>query len=256
MSLETEVSLSVIQFTLLFYDYTLTFSREIELFWKRPRRSWPFVLFIANRYLIILSHVPSSIYMFWSPGVDSSYSVRVVLWTLYDGISIIVVQTIGAIIMTMRIYALYERNRCVLTILVLLAVGAIAVGLVSPPCFGLCFYYLLSLLAVAVPTQEPQIGCPGNGALSSVDTDLSAAWGGQLLFDVVVFGLTLWRSVYARTPGKRNVSDVLLRDVMSAATIGNIITLLDSVKSVASSFTNRDRQGLHFLRCRIRMRLP
>ncbi|KAI6145746.1 hypothetical protein EDD17DRAFT_1652709 [Pisolithus thermaeus] len=163
MSLETEASISVIQLALLSYDYTLTFSREIELFWKRPRRSWPFVLFIANRYLIILSHVPSSIYTFWSPGVDSSYSWCSPL-ALYDGISIIVVQTIGAIIMTMRIYALYERNRCVLTILVLLAVGAIAVGL-----------WVVLLLpsvptAVAVPTQEPQIGCPGKGALSSVDT--------------------------------------------------------------------------------------
>ncbi|KAI6138435.1 hypothetical protein EDD17DRAFT_1674022 [Pisolithus thermaeus] len=153
MSLETEVSLSVIQFTLLFYDYTLTFSREIELFWKRPRRSWPFVLFIANRYLIILSHVPSSIYMFWCSPL-----------TLYDGISIIVVQTIGAIIMTMRIYALYERNRCVLTILVLLAVGAITVGL------WVVFLLPSVPMAVAVPTQEPQIGCPGMGAFSSDDT--------------------------------------------------------------------------------------
>ncbi|KAI6112109.1 hypothetical protein EDD16DRAFT_1179014 [Pisolithus croceorrhizus] len=147
--------------------------------------------------------------------------------TLYDGISIIVVQTIGAIIMTMRIYALYERNRCVLTILVLLAVGAITVGL------WVVFLLPSVPMAVAVPTQEPQIGCPGMGAFSSDEAIyLSAAWGGQLLFDVVVFGLTLWRSVYARTPGKRNVSDVLLRDgslyfaVMSAATIGNIITLL------------------------------
>ncbi|KAL4063400.1 hypothetical protein V8B97DRAFT_1535141, partial [Scleroderma yunnanense] len=39
---------------LLLYDYTLTFGREVELFWKSPRRSWGFSLFVANRYITIL----------------------------------------------------------------------------------------------------------------------------------------------------------------------------------------------------------
>ncbi|KAI6012061.1 hypothetical protein BKA83DRAFT_4369462 [Pisolithus microcarpus] len=219
MSLDTIVTVCVIQFSLLFYDYVLTLGREIEFFWKRPRRSWPFALFIANRYLIILSHVPASIYVFWYPGIDSSYSWCRPL-SMFDGASIIVVQAIGGIIMIMRIYALYERDRCVLAILVFLAVGAIAVGcwavvaLPPPPA------------AVLVPTQEPLIGY------------LSAAWGGQLLFDVVIFGLTLWRSMFARMPGKRDISDILLRDVMSAANIGNIITILENIKKAAIGFTN------------------
>lgn len=240
MSLDTIVIVCVIQFSLLFYDYVLTLGREIEFFWKRPRRSWPFALFIANRYLIILSHVPASIYVFWYPGIDSSYSWCRPL-SMFDGASIIVVQAIGGIIMIMRIYALYERDRCVLAILVFLAVGAIAVGcwavvaLPPPPA------------VVLVPTQEPLIGCAGKGYLSSEEASyLSAAWGGQLLFDVVIFGLTLWRSMFARMPGKRNISDILLRDgilyfaVMSAANIGNIITILvanENIKKAAIGFT-------------------
>ncbi|KAI6038348.1 hypothetical protein EDC04DRAFT_1992096 [Pisolithus marmoratus] len=136
---------------------------------------------------------------------------------LYDSVSIIVVQIIGAIVMIMRVYALYERSRCVLAMLVFLAGAAII---------------------------ERQIGCPGQGSLNSDQAlYLSAVWGGQLLFDVVVFGLTLWRSVYARTPGERNISDVLLRDgslyfaVMSAANVGNIVTLLVA-NNVADSFTS------------------
>ncbi|KAI6038347.1 hypothetical protein EDC04DRAFT_1991441 [Pisolithus marmoratus] len=161
---------------------------------------------------------------------------------LYDAASIIVVQTIGAVVMIMRVYALYERSRRVLAILVLLAVAAIAVVL----------WVLPSLPPSApiglVPVQKHLIGCPGQGFLSSDQAlYLSTVWGAQLLFDVTVFALTLWRSMHSRMPGRGNISNVLLRDgsvyfaVMSAANIGNIITLLvarDNVKYVAASFAN------------------
>ncbi|KAI6006757.1 hypothetical protein EDC04DRAFT_3095580 [Pisolithus marmoratus] len=236
---DISVSLSVIQISLLYYDYALTFGKEVELFWKRPRRSWPFVLFITNRYLTVLGHIPSSIYLFWSPSVDSNYS-RCNPLLLYDAASIIVVQTIGAIVMIMRVYALYERSRCVLAMLAFLAVAGIVIAIWAVSS-------LPSSALVAV-TQGRQIGCPGQGFLSSDQAlYLSAGWGGQLLFDVVVFTLTLWRSMYLRTSGRGNISDVLLRDgsvyfaVMSAANIGNIITLLvarNNVKNVAVSFIN------------------
>ncbi|KAI6159147.1 hypothetical protein EDD17DRAFT_1616089 [Pisolithus thermaeus] len=207
MSMHIVVSLSVAQFSLLYYDYTLTLSREVELFWKRPRRSWPFAIFVANRYLTVLGHVPSSLYWFWSPAVHSNY------------------RTLAMIV---RVYALYERSRYILAMLVFLAVGANAVG----------FWVVSSIpssasVVVPAPAQEPLIGCPDSGFLN-----LAVAWGGQLLFDVVVFGLTFWRSVHCRTPGQNNISDVLLRDVMSAANIGNITALLDNVKDVTPGFTN------------------
>ncbi|KAI6097995.1 hypothetical protein EV401DRAFT_1029485 [Pisolithus croceorrhizus] len=225
MSLDIVVSLSVAQFSLLYYDYTLTLSREVELFWKRPRRSWPFAIFVANRYLTVLGHVPSSLYWFWSPAVHSNYRV------------------VGAIAMIVRVYALYERSRYILAMLVFLAVGANAVG----------FWVVSSIpssasVVVPAPAQEPLIGCPDSGFLSPDQSlYLAVAWGGQLLFDVVVFGLTFWRSVHCRTPGQNNISDVLLRDgslyfaVMSAANIGNITALLvasDNVKDVTPGFTN------------------
>ena len=53
------------------YDYALTLAREIELFWKRPKRSWGFVFFVANRYTIILGHVPIMVYAFWTPANQS-----------------------------------------------------------------------------------------------------------------------------------------------------------------------------------------
>ena len=60
---------------ILYYDYVLTFRREIELFWKRQRGSFPFVLFIAIRYVMVIGNIPMILYSFW----DFSYEVRACL---------------------------------------------------------------------------------------------------------------------------------------------------------------------------------
>ena len=64
---------------LLLYDYTLTIVQEIELFWRRPKKSWMFALFVANRYISILGHAQSGVYEFWSPVTPSNYSVGLVV---------------------------------------------------------------------------------------------------------------------------------------------------------------------------------
>ena len=59
---------------LLVYEHAITLAREIELFWKKPRRSWPFVLFVANRYVNVFGHIPYVITAFYSPQV-TNYNV-------------------------------------------------------------------------------------------------------------------------------------------------------------------------------------
>ena len=49
---------------MLYYDYILTFKREIEFFWKRPKRSLPFILFIATRYIMVIGSIPVILYNF------------------------------------------------------------------------------------------------------------------------------------------------------------------------------------------------
>ncbi|KAI6142617.1 hypothetical protein BKA82DRAFT_741565 [Pisolithus tinctorius] len=51
---------NIVAYTLFLYDYVLTFADEVELFWSRPRRSWAFLLFFANRYITLLGRVPPS----------------------------------------------------------------------------------------------------------------------------------------------------------------------------------------------------
>lgn len=45
---------------ILYYDYALTFAREVEHFWPSPYRtgSWVSVIFFLNRYLAIFGHIP------------------------------------------------------------------------------------------------------------------------------------------------------------------------------------------------------
>ncbi|KAL4066244.1 hypothetical protein V8B97DRAFT_1103427 [Scleroderma yunnanense] len=75
LQLDIDVAFTGAVFTLLLYDYTLTFGREVELFWKSPRRSWGFSLFVANRYITILCYVMQVMHSFWSPEIHSNFSV-------------------------------------------------------------------------------------------------------------------------------------------------------------------------------------
>ncbi|KIO05189.1 hypothetical protein M404DRAFT_535244 [Pisolithus tinctorius Marx 270] len=55
--INTSASLIVASCALFIYDYALTFSKEIDLFWRKDRRAWSFVLFITNRYVGLLGRI-------------------------------------------------------------------------------------------------------------------------------------------------------------------------------------------------------
>ncbi len=49
---------------MLYYDYSLTLSMELERFWKRARLSLVSVLFVVNRYLGLLGSIPVALEYF------------------------------------------------------------------------------------------------------------------------------------------------------------------------------------------------
>ena len=49
---------------MLYYDYSLTLSTEVEHFWKRARISLVSVLFVVNRYLGLLGSIPVALEYF------------------------------------------------------------------------------------------------------------------------------------------------------------------------------------------------
>jgi hypothetical protein len=61
---------------ILYYDYALTFSREVEFFWPHENRvGWVSSLYFLNRYVAIFGYIP--IVLRLTPGPDSLIRVRV-----------------------------------------------------------------------------------------------------------------------------------------------------------------------------------
>jgi len=163
---------------ILFYDYALTFGEEIDLFWKRSRRSWPFVLFTFNRYITLLNHILVLAYTFWPlPGsvcalfltandlspndgicdyrckhqISHANQLLTSLYQMQDchniqqcsglhfpdnylrsvdhpkHLTLLVIDTV--VLMCMRVYALYNQSRSVMTLLTVLMMSL--AGLVS-----------------------------------------------------------------------------------------------------------------------------
>ncbi|KAL4068471.1 hypothetical protein V8B97DRAFT_1918591 [Scleroderma yunnanense] len=209
--LDIYTCITAVAYTLLSYDYTLTIAREIELFWRKPKRSWTFALFIANRYITILGHVPQLIYSILSPATRADYS-----WCdsllLASQVVIYVVQTIGGVVMTIRVYALYQNSRLVLVFLGAFMFVTIVLGCPRIDIPQGC--------VTALPMIVPRSTCY-----------VAAVWSGQLVFDILVFLLTLVRSLQIRKESSRSIVDTLLWDdairVMCGINIANITILLD-----------------------------
>ncbi|KAL4073414.1 hypothetical protein J3A83DRAFT_4370705 [Scleroderma citrinum] len=239
----------VVANVVLCYDFILTLSREVELFWKKPHSSWAFALFVANRYIPIIARIPVLLGLFWPgyKGEDGSLSVTSTSCktvTVYEQFEIVIVQLIGGAIMIMRIYALYEKSRRALLFLLVFAMLCVGVGcwaILSPESSG----------SPIVPNPPLQYGCDtpltvdqatrtlsecANCQLAIRDlmkrADFAITWSGQLAFDVIVLTMTLWRSLRIRKWGNRALLDVLIRDgvlyfvVMCVANVGNITALL------------------------------
>ncbi|KAL4073436.1 hypothetical protein J3A83DRAFT_2536084 [Scleroderma citrinum] len=220
--------------------------RQIELFWRKPKRSWTFALFIANRYITILGHVPQLIYSILSPATRADYTrVRCDSLLLASQVVIYVVQTIGGVVMTIRVYALYQNSRLVLVFL-----GAFMFVTIVLGCWGVFSPTTPSSLTMFVPPSQStgNAGCPSGAYFSSrLAVYVAAVWSGQLVFDILVFLLTLVRSLQIRKESSRSIVDTLLWDgslyfaVMCGINIANITILLvatNSLKGVASDFVN------------------
>ncbi|KAI6166376.1 hypothetical protein EDD17DRAFT_1547963 [Pisolithus thermaeus] len=207
-------SLAVASCVLFIYDYALTFAKEIDLFWLQPRRTWVFAFFIANRYIGLFGRIPVFLALF-PPNRCSGLQ-------LFNGIVALALQIIGGMIMATRVYAFYNRDQRILSLLVV--VGVI--------CVGICCWALSFPLSESNATaQGTYAGCPD--LTTSVEAShWAVVWGGQLLFDTLVFALTFRKLISVRSLGKWSYMALSLRDgalyfaVMTATNVANIVAYL------------------------------
>ncbi|KAL5514378.1 hypothetical protein ACEPAG_2466 [Sanghuangporus baumii] len=225
--------LSLIAFAILYYDYLLTFGDEVRFFWRRRKANSVTILFFLNRYLSILGIIPVVLQSFrsWSDkGCDA-------LQKFHQFFSVLV-QIIVGVILIIRTYALYERNVKIAIIMAIFAFIVVCIG-------------VWAILGKSSVVEEPfdlsfMLGCHPLIAREEA-IRLAAAWGGLLLFDSVIFTLTLVKAIAIWKLGTRRLFHVLVRDgtiyylVLAMANLSNILTFLIGepvLRGVSTTFAN------------------
>ncbi|KAJ7488191.1 hypothetical protein FB451DRAFT_1226641 [Mycena latifolia] len=215
---------NLISFTLLFYDYFLTFEWEVSRYWG-SRWTVPNVLFFLNRYGTLLGTIPLVLQYFWVAEPTLQKLAICEHLHSYHQYFAVATQILIGIMLIIRTHALYERNRRVLAFMVCVAAGVIAVGIWS----------VIAGPGAATVDDAEELHLY-NGCSSSVPSSqaigLAAAWAGMGVFDCTIFLLTLYRALTKPSSHGYNLLTVLLRDgsiyfgVMVMLTLSNILTFI------------------------------
>ncbi|KAI0260278.1 hypothetical protein BC834DRAFT_1044681 [Gloeopeniophorella convolvens] len=225
---------NIVPLVVLYYDYALTFAREVELFWPhRARLNGISIVFFLNRYVSIVGHIPIAVSTVTQNAAEVCERIH-----KYNEYFEVILQLLVAALCAMRVYALYNKNRYIL-----LGFGVI-----------MCTTLIVGCTAIATEAGDAVTrvsytsirGCNSNLALSDEGGQfLAIAWSGVLVFDIIIFGLTLYKAfkVGYNVPLIR----VLVRDgslyffVLFFVNLANILTLLLAptlLKDSATAFTN------------------
>jgi len=224
---------TLIAITILYYDYFLTINWEIDRVWKsttttttngpgwRLRLGWGTGLFYFSRYVCLLGHIPVVVEYFWFTSNPRKQEICRMLHTYHQYLSVSI-QVVVACMLVMRVYALYAKRRFVLVLyLLILSVAGVV-----------CAWSLAhgknkeSRRDVNLP-----FGCAPNMS-HEFAIRAAVAWGSMLVFDLVVFLMTVYKSVNVPRLGDTSLVDVLFRDgavyfgVITTLNLSNMLTYL------------------------------
>jgi len=168
-------------YTILIWDHAITFGDEVRYIWKgRKKTTLIIILFLINRYLTPLNFILNLFAYLspvWNPTLCSHF-VR------YEGSTIVVALGITALMMMIRVTAIYSGSRLVLGVMI--SVFLVEMGVMA---------WLLSG-AHAVVHEKGIHGC---SMVFSSDIGFwpsASAWL-PLLYDTIVLVLTLSRTLYS-----------------------------------------------------------
>ncbi|KAH7878197.1 uncharacterized protein C8R40DRAFT_1167601 [Lentinula edodes] len=143
------------------------------------------------------------------------------------------------VLLLLRTYALFERNFKVLVLLVAVGLALVIFGIVV-------LAWGRNEIQFPATVTMNQAGC--RFWLDQRDAScLALVWGGMLLFDFLVFSLTLYKALTLQRDSRMTLLSVLMRDgtiyfgVMAISIIGNMLTFLlgsSQTRGMATTFTN------------------
>ncbi|KAK7695158.1 hypothetical protein QCA50_002348 [Cerrena zonata] len=187
---------------LLFYDHVITFDREVNLIWSKPKNWPPFLLYLFNRFFALLYLIFDSIPLTPSGVVSSRFfddtqwistlvSSRCVIYLMCDDLVTLVTTITVQTVLQLRVYALYERNSKILILLLTLSAMEVATMAVL---VGITISRLSHLPVVSTPT-----GCYYSGVIT-----LSALfWVPGLIYEPILFALVAYKAWWFKRKGPR-----------------------------------------------------
>ncbi|KAF8513394.1 hypothetical protein JB92DRAFT_2830414 [Gautieria morchelliformis] len=211
-------------FTMLLYDYALTFDTEVEYVWKR---TWSFgkALFIFNRYfsiLALLSNVIGTLSLRMLSLLIRSFEVvldpscqRYTWWN----VTLEIVAIISAeIILLIRIHAVYDCNRRLFFAMVALFMAEV----VSFSIIG-----IHGVPAIMWVKDSGSTGCRNEPA----PPGSFVAWLSPLIFETILMSLMVykgWRTYTSRA--RSELLHLIIRDSMFITLLANCIVYIMSAK--------------------------
>ncbi|KAI0720948.1 hypothetical protein C8T65DRAFT_825985 [Cerioporus squamosus] len=219
-ALRVDTALTLAAFTVLYYDYALTVTSEIQWYWSPPSFSLSSFLFALSRYFGLLGPIP--VFLEYFPADFSEHRCR--QFQLYHQVYAIMSQAIVAILLILRTYALYNCSKRMLVFLI----GAHIGGGIQ------CLTAVLT--GKSVLTNDTQLGFNTPGCNLALTNDqgihLALAWSAMLWFDSCIFALTFWKAIQVRREVAGGLLVTIFRDgtvyfaILVAVNIVNILTFL------------------------------
>ncbi|KAF5318711.1 hypothetical protein D9619_010637 [Psilocybe cf. subviscida] len=165
--------------TLLVYDYLITIGDEIEYLWKRPKTRSS-LWFFVTRYMGLVGNVIITILIFMDPPVASCDGVG-----LFKEVLLLITQGVIGIILALRVYALYGCSPRILAFIMGSAIVLVAIA------------SWLLLVQPVIFDGRSTTGC-GTGPSFKSSMRIAGAWEALLVYDCIIFGLTIFKTWSAR----------------------------------------------------------
>ncbi|GAA5856526.1 hypothetical protein JCM5353_002185, partial [Sporobolomyces roseus] len=212
---------------IVLYDTIATFPDEYSHMWKA---SWTSVkvFFLLNRWGSLVAQV--SLFAISTSTISPSLCSHI-YW--YGALGGIYIAFVCSVIVSLRVWALYERSRKILALLAFLIFAQLCLMI------GPATQLRPANTPVAILKQLKLPGCltKASGAFSS--GEVTIFWVTMLAFDSIILGLTLYKSIkVTRAAGRIPIIQKLVRDGVQyfvLITLSNTISVIFTILSESLS---------------------
>ncbi|KAF5352928.1 hypothetical protein D9758_007959 [Tetrapyrgos nigripes] len=234
----------LVGFVFLVWDHVLTFPLEVKYIWRRSFNTTTWAI-LFNRYFPVIGTVIMTINAFDGSLPHSMYKLLIARFSceplhIFHEAYLFVTEVNVCLLLTLRIYAIYDRNKRVLGFMAF--VGLILGGLA-----------LFASFYTFVPSTDPPVSLTSMGCHTDLDViphgaQEAAAWEALFVYDCLLFTMIILKGRKTRrSVGRVPLLDIIIQDgasyfgVMAVANLANILTFYfagPSTRGGLSTFSN------------------